>query len=148
MISCDTPNGTATLNASRIGGSSARVLTVTNSTLLLEGAILTGGWWAADRFGGGGVLVSGSLANVTLRRCAIVDCATSQSGGGVDVYRGRLTLEESSVRHNRALGGAGLNLYFSPSVALTGSVVAHNVATRTCHLPYRPPLDSGRVGSR
>ena len=38
-------------------------------------------------------------------------------------------MDGCSVANNTGFGGGGLNLYFSPSVSLTNSEVAHNVAS-------------------
>ena len=125
-IACSDAGGaTATLRS--IGGAS-RLLEVDDATLHLEGITLEGGA-GAGRFGGGGLLVHGANAHVSMRRCHVHSNAAAQSGGGVDVYLGSLTMDESTVANNTGYGGGGLNLYFSQHVVLTDSAVEDNVAS-------------------
>ena len=131
-IACASADATATLQSA--GGarrlSEARVLVVSGAaTVHLEGVHLVGGWWAADRYGGGGLLVYGAAAHVSMHRSAILGCGSKESGGAIDVFRGTLRLVASVVANNSAYGGGGLNLYFSPRVELVDSEVVGNVAT-------------------
>ena len=126
IVCVDADGATATL---RSASGSSRLLKVENgATVYLEGITLEGGW-GEGRFGGGGLLVHGAEAHVTMRRCHVRANAVAESGGGVDVYLGTLTMEESTVANNTGYGGGGLNLYFSPNVTLTDSAVEDNVAS-------------------
>lgn len=107
----------------------ARVLQAHDSTIRLESLILTGGWWAATQFGGGGLSVWGADAHATLVDTHVVGNAAAQSGGGIDVYLGTLEMHDSTVTNNTGMGGTGINLYFSPSVNLTGCNVTDNIAS-------------------
>lgn len=125
---------------------SFRILTVHNSAKLLDvsisGLTLTGGFnAAANQFDNGGGINIGS-ESVTLTGMAITGNTSNQEGGGIGVGKaGILTILNSTISGNTALGnsgasvsgGAGGGIYFAYDGQLTlrGSTVSGNVAANS-----------------
>ena len=98
----------------------ARVMAVIEAAVTLASLELRGGAWSVDRFGGGGLLVMGKRANVTLIGCVVADNTVEENGGGINVYLGTLSMVNCTLEGNYArYGGGALSSYFA-SAALSG----------------------------
>lgn len=81
------------------------------ATVTIEGLTLTKG-----RAETGGAIYVGETGRLTLRGCVISDSVAQRWGGGVDVDRGSLLMENCLVRGNRTdpdvgLGGGGVAIF-------------------------------------
>ena len=92
----------ATLDASPARNHSltgnARVLEVTGAHVQLGSLVLTGGW-APGLYGGGALFVNGPSAHVEMSSCNVSGNAAGQGGGGIDVYKGTLTVSSPAHRY-------------------------------------------------
>ncbi|MFZ5480667.1 MAG: hypothetical protein ACOZNI_28150 [Myxococcota bacterium] len=95
-------------------------------TVVIEGVTLRGG----HGDGGGGLRLTG-FSDVTLTRCVVAQNRAPQGvGGGIYASRGRLVLEDTVVRDNRAQTASELMATGVADVRVKGGELLGNVAAR------------------
>ncbi len=103
------------------------------ASVILDGLTITGG--AGER--AGGVLVSGG--SVTIRQCLIRDnfgngSSNADAGGGVHGGNNQVTIVDSRIVNNRALGGASGVRVGQNTLFMSNTLVADNLGAEGLHL--------------
>jgi len=117
------------------GMASGSVVQVVAGVVSLTGLTLTNGSGTPTDYGrhGGGLLVidlvpGGEQPNVTMSHCSVTN-SSADTGGGISVLGGDLTITNSMVSGNAALGRGGGIHADSVSLTLTNSTVSWNIAS-------------------
>jgi hypothetical protein len=117
--------GAITGNNAGIGGG---VFISEGGTFTMSGGEISGN--SADRYGGGGVRVSGQGTTFTMTDGIISrNSAPKSSGGGVSADRGSIfTMTGGEISSNSASGGGGISLALSTIFTMEGGIISGNSA--------------------
>ena len=81
-------------------GSSSRLITVLNDNITITGITLANGNGHDTSYGHGGGCMFAGLSNVFLVDVVIKGCRDDYEGGGIEVFRGNLTMFNSTITGN------------------------------------------------
>ncbi len=112
------------------GNNESRVLSIIDSTVTLDGLIVTGGYITntATINDGGGIYVGGASV-VSIENSQIISNTAEDEGGGIHIFSGIVSVTDSVINENYAGDdGSGLDIESGGVVTVTRTTIDNNIA--------------------